>query len=113
MPEKPKLQREILDQLWYAMYGVNGSDGIVKRVERIETEMRSVEDEVHGCVEPAKPNGKKPRRLELLVLIVGLAVSFQALGLLDAIRGFVWQALTGRPTEPPPAIEENINARSE
>jgi hypothetical protein len=35
-PEKPKTQREMIEQMWYAIFGTNGSNGIVKRIEHLE-----------------------------------------------------------------------------
>ena len=35
MPEKPRTQREMLEQLWYAVIGTN-NNGVQGRVERIE-----------------------------------------------------------------------------
>jgi len=38
--EKPKLQREVIDQLWYCIIGTN-NDGIVDRVKRLEQRPRN------------------------------------------------------------------------
>ncbi len=36
MSEKPKTERETVDQIWYALYGTNGSIGLIDRVIRLE-----------------------------------------------------------------------------
>jgi len=112
---KPATQRETTDALWYTVIGTNG-EGLLGKTERIETSVEEIKGVVHelvhsvdaikGCVdvEDAPPK-KKPRRLEIITIVLSVAISLQALGLLDAIRGIVWQALTGRPIDPPPAIE--------
>ncbi len=36
MSEKPKTGRETIDQIWYALYGTNGSIGLIDRVIHLE-----------------------------------------------------------------------------
>lgn len=35
MPQKPKLQREVIDQLWFCIIGTDG-DGLVDHIKNIE-----------------------------------------------------------------------------
>jgi len=59
-PEKPKTQREIIDQLWYAVIGSNG-EGISQTVRRLERDVSQlktdvatrgeVKEEVQGCLD--------------------------------------------------------------
>jgi hypothetical protein len=41
MPVKPDTQKETIDQLWYAIMGTTNGDGIVGRIERLESRPRS------------------------------------------------------------------------
>ncbi len=36
MSEKPKTAGQTLDQIWYALYGTNGSIGLIERVIHLE-----------------------------------------------------------------------------
>lgn len=35
MPQKPKLQREMIDQMWYCLIGTNG-DGLIDHIKHME-----------------------------------------------------------------------------
>ena len=83
MPEKPKLQKDILDQLWYGMYGAPGSPGLIERFEN------------HLAGNGTKPNGKKPRRLEALTITIAATVGLQSIGLLDGIKALIMQWFVG------------------
>ena len=41
MAVKPDSQKDMLTQIWFAMYGTNGADGVVKRLEKLESRPRS------------------------------------------------------------------------
>jgi len=41
MAVKPDSQKDMLTQIWFAMYGTNGADGVVSRVEKLEGRPRS------------------------------------------------------------------------
>ena len=41
MPDKPSTQKDTIDAIWYALHGVNGSIGLVQRVERLESRGRN------------------------------------------------------------------------
>lgn len=75
-PVKPPGQKETLDQVWYGMYGTNGTVGLVGRMEAVEKKVST-------------RNGKKPRRMEVLTVIIAAIVGAQAIGLLDALRHWV------------------------
>ena len=81
MAQKPPTQKEVLDQLWYAVIGTNG-DGLLGRMTKLEDK----------C---ALRNGKKPMRLEILTGIMALMLGLQTLGLLDGIRAMVYGWLSG------------------
>jgi len=36
MATKPKIQREVINQIWFAIYGTNEHDGILYRLKRLE-----------------------------------------------------------------------------
>jgi hypothetical protein len=40
MPEVPEKQSDMIKQIWFAIYGTNGSDGICRRLERLEKRPR-------------------------------------------------------------------------
>ena len=81
MPDKPKTQKETIDQVWFGMYGVNGSVGLVGRMTKLE-------ERIDG-------NGKKPRRLEIIGGIVVLLVGLQTLGVVDGLRVAIMGWLAG------------------
>ena len=37
MPDKPTTVKGMVDQLWFATFGTNGNNGIVRRLESLET----------------------------------------------------------------------------
>jgi len=87
-PLKPVTQREMIDQLWFAVIGAN-SEGIAERVRRIDDRLQAVEnrmpglmthqqhdDYVAGCVaEEDKERRQKWRRTDVVfaagMLIIG------------------------------------------
>ena len=81
MPDKPKTQKETIDQVWFGMYGVNGSVGLVGRMTKLEERLDG--------------NGKKPRRLEIIGGIVVLLVGLQTLGVVDGLRVAIMGWLAG------------------
>ena len=81
MPDKPKTQKETIDQVWFGLFGVNGTTGLIGRVAKIE-------DRLDG-------NGKKPRRLEIIGGIVVLLVGLQTLGVVDGLRVAIMGWLAG------------------
>jgi hypothetical protein len=46
---KPNTKDEMIDQMWFAMVGMNG-DGMVKRVERLSDDMQHVKDLLPGLM---------------------------------------------------------------
>ena len=83
MADKPKTQKETLDQLWYAVIGTNG-DGCLGRMKRLE-------DAFHG----KNGNGKKHHRMEVLAVVIAATVMLQSIGLLDGIRVAINQWMSG------------------
>jgi len=65
MPEKPKTQREMIEQMWFAIFGTNGSDGICKRIADLEKRPRKVWDVLKDVAIIA---------LSLLVLLFGTGI---------------------------------------
>jgi hypothetical protein len=99
--EKPKTMKETIDALWYTIVGTNG-EGMGERVARLEKKLDThLED--HGV------GKKRPKRLEILTTILAVAIGLQSLGLLDAVRAVIWQALTGRPVVTPPSVERTLS----
>lgn len=49
MPEKPTTVKKMVDQIWFAVYGTNGSIGIVKRLERLENRPHQIWLILHGA----------------------------------------------------------------
>jgi len=80
--KKPATQKETLDQVWYGMYGTNGAVGLVGRMEAVEKKVST-------------RNGKKPRRMEVLTVVIAATVGAQSIGLLDGIKAAFMQWLTG------------------
>jgi hypothetical protein len=99
--EKPKTMKETIDALWYTVVGTNG-EGMSERVVRLEKK-------IDEHLKDHRVGKKKPRRLEVLTTILAVAIGLQSLGLLDAVRAVIWQALTGRPVVTPPAVERTIS----
>jgi len=79
MAEKPKTQRETIDQLWYAVIGTNG-DGLIGRMAKVEKKLGT---------------GKKPKRLEIIGAVIVALVGLQSLGVFDGIRAGVSAWLAG------------------
>jgi hypothetical protein len=48
-PPKPVTQREMIDQLWFAVIGAN-SEGIAERVRRIDDRLQAVENRMPGLM---------------------------------------------------------------
>jgi hypothetical protein len=65
MPEKPKTQGKMIEQMWFAIFGTNGSDGIVSRIEHLEKRPSRVWDTLKDVVIIT---------LSLLVLLFGTGV---------------------------------------
>jgi len=42
MPTKPNTQKEVVNQIWFAIYGTNEYDGILYRLKRLETRPWSI-----------------------------------------------------------------------
>jgi len=42
MPIKPNTQKEVVNQIWFAIYGTNEYDGILYRLKRLETRPWSI-----------------------------------------------------------------------
>lgn len=78
MTEKPKTTTAMLNQLWYAIIGTNG-DGLCARVKRLEE----------------KGNGEKPRRMEILTIVIAAIALMQSIGLFDAIRAGLYSWFSG------------------
>jgi len=81
MPDKPKTQKETIDQVWFGLFGVNGTTGLIGRVAKIE-------DRLDG-------NGKKPRRVEIMLTIMGILVAAQTLGVVEGLRVAITGWLNG------------------
>lgn len=79
--EKPSTQREMLDQLWYAVLGTNG-EGMMERLDRVERKLNEV-----------PPKQKKPRRLEVLTTVIAALTLANMVGLFDSIRQAIFQWL--------------------
>jgi hypothetical protein len=99
--EKPKTMKETIDALWYTIVGTNG-EGMGERVARLEKKLDTHLGD-HGV------GKKRPKRLEILTTILAVAIGLQSLGLLDAVRAVIWQALTGRPVVTPPSVERTLS----
>ena len=80
MREKPKTQKETIDQLWYTMIGTNG-DGVIDRLARVE--------------ERVSENGSKkpPKRLEVLTAVILGLTFLNASGWIDLLREAVFSWL--------------------
>ena len=85
MAVKPQTQKEMIDQLWYAVIGTNG-DGLVGRMAKVEQKLDT---------RPAM--AKKPRRVEIMLSIMGGLVAAQTLGLVDGLRLVIYQWVNGGP----------------
>ena len=42
MPIKPNTQRKMISQIWFAIYGTNGDDGILYRLKQVEGRPRNI-----------------------------------------------------------------------
>lgn len=42
MPTKPKTMKETIAQIWFAIYGTNGCDGILYRLKRLESRPKNI-----------------------------------------------------------------------
>jgi hypothetical protein len=89
-PPKPATQKEMIDQLWFAVIGAN-SEGIAERVRRIDDRLQSVEnrmpdlmthqqhdDYVAGCEADADKERRKKWRRTDVVLAVGMLIAAAA-----------------------------------
>lgn len=97
--EKPKTQKETIDQLWYAVIGTNGH-GLTARMAHVEEKIDAHLGKGHA------KNGKQPKRLEVLATIVGILIGLQTLGFVDGIRAAIFQWLAGPPTIEAPSEPE-------
>jgi hypothetical protein len=79
--EKPKTQREMIDQLWYAHYGTNG-DGMGSRLGKVEASQADLtkalvnfmENRANTC--PLRGNkGLALSRNQFRLAVAGLALS--------------------------------------
>ena len=81
MAEKPKTMKEQSDQMWYAIFGTNGSDGMAHMVKEMWKSR----------------NGKKPRRMEVLTIVIAGIVGLDQVGLLDGLRAWIFSWFSGSP----------------
>jgi len=85
-PPKPATQKEMIDQLWFAVIGAN-SDGIAERVRRIDDRLQTVEnripdlmthaqhdDYVAGCAADEERERRKRWRSTDVVLAAGMLI---------------------------------------
>ena len=84
--KKPDTQRETISQMWYALIGTNG-EGLLEQFQKLKEEF-----EEHR--RQSLP-GKKPRRLEVLTVVIAIIVGLQSIGLLDGIKAAITRWLTG------------------
>jgi predicted nucleic acid-binding Zn ribbon protein len=100
-PPKPDTQREMIDQLWFAVIGAN-SEGIAERVRRIDDRLQAVEnrmpdlmthrqhdDYVAGCKEEEKSIQEIERRRKWRTTDVVLAVGMLIVTTVSLVGIFV------------------------
>ncbi len=71
---KPKTQREMLDQLWYAVVGAN-SEGIAERVKAIDERLHKVEQHLPGCITRDESDAGARHTQNIRVLTIGIIAS--------------------------------------
>lgn len=84
MAKKPTTQREMIDQLWYAMIGTNGN-GVQARVEQIERVLPDlVTKRQCAATHQVDSNRRRSRWLaakDIVLIVIGLAGAAKTVGL--------------------------------